>query len=97
MSEVMSKEKTEQDYVNELWQFPCEFLFKAMAFANVNAEDKIVSVIQEFVPGDYVPKLTPSSKGTYVSVSVSFTATSKEQLNQIYVAVNALDCVKVCL
>lgn len=91
------KEKTEQEYVDELWQFPCDFMFKAMAYAKEGVEDEIVSVIQQHVPGDYQPKLTPSAKGTYVSVSVSFTASSKQQLDQIYLAVNALDCVKVCL
>jgi len=93
----MEKDKTEQDYVDELWQFPCQFPFKAMAFANEGVEDEIVAVIQKHIPGDYTPKLNPSSKGTYVSVSITFTASSKEQLDLIYVAVNALDCVKVCL
>ena len=37
----MSKEKTEQEYIDELWQFPCPFTFKAMAYANRKAEDEI--------------------------------------------------------
>lgn len=90
-------EKTEQDYVNELWQFPCSFMLKAMAYAKPGVEDEIVAVIQRFVPGDYIPKLNPSAKGTYVSVSVSFIATSKDQLDEIYLAVNKLENVKVCL
>jgi uncharacterized protein len=49
------------------------------------------------VPGDYVPKLNPSKNGNYVAVTVTFTAQSKDQLNTIYLAVNELDCVKVCL
>ena len=93
----MTKEKTEQEYVDDLWQFPCSFTFKAMAYANRSAEDEIIAVIQKHIPGDYIPKLNPSSKGTYVSVSVTFTANSKQQLDEIYLAVNALDCVKVCL
>ena len=68
------KEKTEQDHINDLWQFPCQFVFKAMAYSGEGVEDKIVSVIQRFVPGDYCPKLKPSSKGTYTAVSVTFTA-----------------------
>lgn len=81
----------------DLWKFPCDFMFKAMAHANQGAEDKIVSVINKFIPGDYVPKLNPSKNGTYVAVSVTFKAASKEQLDEIYLAVNALECVKVCL
>ena len=94
----MKKEQlTEQQAVQELWQFPCDFMFKAMAHANQNAEDHIVTVINKHVPGDYVPKLNLSSKGSYIAVSVTFKASSKQQLDEIYLAVNALDCVKVCL
>jgi len=82
---------------DELWKFPCDFMFKAMAHANQNAEDKIVSVINKHVPGDYIPKLNPSKNGTYVAVTITFRATSKEMLDEIYLAVNSLDCVKVCL
>lgn len=90
-------ELTEEQAVEQLWNFPCDFLFKAMAFANQNAEDKIISEINRIVPGDYVPKLNPSKKGTYVAVSVTFKAESKQQLDEIYLAVNQLECVKVCL
>ena len=88
---------TEEEAIAKLWNFPCDFVFKAMAFANRNAEDEIISVINQFVPGDYVPKLKPSKKGTYVAISVSFLAVSKQQLDEIYLAVNDLECVKVCL
>ena len=81
----------------DLWNFPCDFMFKAMAHANQDAEEKIISVINSFIPGDYVAKLNPSKKGTYVGVSITFKAASKEQLDEIYLAVNALECVKVCL
>ncbi len=94
---MKKNELTEEQAIEQLWQFPCDFLFKAMAHANQNAEDKIISVINKHVPGDYLPKLNPSKKGTYVAVSVTFKAKSKAQLDQIYLAVNELDCVKVCL
>jgi uncharacterized protein len=90
----MSKEEMSDD---SLWQFPCQFMFKAMAFANTGAEDEIIQVIQRFIPGDYTPKLNPSKTGKYVGVTVTFTATSKQQLDDIYVAVNALENVKFCL
>ncbi len=85
------------DIQEELWDFPCDFMFKAMAHANQSAENEIISVIQSFVPGNYVAKLNPSKKGNYVAVSVTFVASSKEQLDTIYLAVNQLECVKVCL
>ena len=82
---------------NDLWQFPCDFMFKAMAHANRSAEDEIVSVINRHGPGNYSPKLNHSKNGNYVAVTVNFKATSKQQLDEIYLAVNELDCVKVCL
>ena len=87
----------EQNSNEELWQFPCQFVFKAMAFATDGVEDEIVSVIQQHIPGDYSPKLNPSKTGKYVSVTVTFTATSKQQLDDIYIAVNELESVKFCL
>lgn len=87
----------QQDSNQELWEFPCQFMFKAMAFAVEGVEEEIVGVIQSYVPGDYSPKLNPSRTGKYVSVTVTFTATSKQQLDEIYIAVNALENVKVCL
>ena len=41
----------------DLWNFPCDFMFKAMAHANQDAEEKIISVINSFIPGDYIAKL----------------------------------------
>ncbi len=81
----------------DLWKFPCQFLFKAMAVAKEGVEDKIVAAIQQLIPGDYIPKVSPSKKGTYVAVSVTFTAQSKEQLDQVYLAVNKIEEVKFCL
>ncbi len=92
----MSNEQ-DDSHIPELWEFPCQFLFKAMAHAHPGIEDEIVAVIQEFVPGDYSPKVNPSKNGNYVSVSVTFTASSKQQLDDIYIAVNKLEKVKFCL
>lgn len=97
MSENKTNKKAELEPELDLWNFPCDFVFKAMAHANCNAETHVISVINKFVPGDYIAKLNPSKKGTYVAVSVTFIATSKNQLDEIYLAVNELDCVKVCL
>lgn len=91
------KANEQQNTEQELWQFPCQFMFKAMAFAVEGVEDEIVAAIQKHIPGDYTPKLNPSKTGKYVAVSVTFTASSKEQLDEIYLSVNAIENVKVCL
>ncbi|WP_196139362.1 YbeD family protein [Aliikangiella sp. G2MR2-5] len=94
----MSDDKRADEQSSEaLWEFPCQFLFKAMAHNKPGVDEEIVTVIQRFVPGDYSPKVNQSKNGNYVSVSVSFTASSKELLDEIYIAVNAIEHVKFCL
>jgi putative lipoic acid-binding regulatory protein len=94
---LMPNNAASQAIIDNLWQFPCDFMFKAMAFSNQNAEEKIIKVIKQWITGDLKQKSTMSQKGTYTAVSITFLAESKEQLDNIYLAVNALDCVKVCL
>jgi uncharacterized protein len=96
LAQSLNKEIFEMNN-DELWKFPCDFMFKALAHANQQADEKIVSVINQFVPGDYIAKINPSKHGNYESVTITFKATSKEQLDEVYLAVNALECVKVCL
>ncbi|MET1256801.1 YbeD family protein [Aliikangiella maris] len=95
----MSDKQADNELIShdDLWQFPCQYLFKAMALSKEGVEDEIVAVIQKFVPGDYTPKLNASKKGNYVAVSVTFQASSKQQLDEIYLAVNAIESVKFCL
>ncbi|MDH5432727.1 MAG: DUF493 domain-containing protein [Gammaproteobacteria bacterium] len=88
---------TEEEAIQQLWQFPCDFLFKAMAFAQDGVEEQIIAAIQKHAPGEYIAKSKPSRNGNYVAVSVNLVAKSKDHLDKIYREVNALDCVKLCL
>jgi len=94
---MSDKELTNEQAEQLLWQFPCEFLFKAMTVAEKGVEDEIVAVIQRHAPGDYSPTVKASRNGNYFAVSVKLTAQSKQQLDQIYREVNALSRVKFCL
>ena len=81
----------------DLWKFPCNFSFKAMTQAIDGIEDNVVSAIQIHAPGDYSAKLKPSSGGKYLSVTVNIHITSKEQLDNIYKEVYAVEGVKMLL
>ncbi len=96
-NQAKSIEDNLSEHNPELWDFPCQFLFKAMAHAHPGVEDEIVAAIQSHIPGEYSPKVTPSRKGNYVAVSVTFTAISKEQLDDVYISVNRIEKVKFCL
>ncbi|CCQ12512.1 Proposed lipoate regulatory protein YbeD [Pseudoalteromonas luteoviolacea B = ATCC 29581] len=79
---------------DEYLEFPCSFTFKIMGLANVNLTEQVLTVLQRIAPGDYAPKVKPSSKGTYESVTLVAVVTSKEHIEQIYNELGALKDVR---
>jgi len=84
-------------HFDELLDFPTVLNFKVMGVASDELPDLIIAEIQKHTPGDYIPKLRPSSKGTYVAVSIAITVTSKEHIEKIYTTLNALEQVRYVL
>lgn len=82
---------------DELLEFPCQLTFKVMGLAQQDLPVKIVEVLQQHAPGDYAPTIKPSSKGTYHSVAVSVTVTSKEHIEQLYTELSKIDIVRYVL
>jgi putative lipoic acid-binding regulatory protein len=82
---------------DELLTFPCAFPFKVLGVADETLADQIVAVLQQHAPGDYAPTMKPSSKGNYVSVTVTVTAQSKDHLEAMYTALGAIELVRVVL
>lgn len=73
--------------------FPCDFVVKAMGLHEPGFDALVVEIIEchgPKIPADAV-SLRPSSNGKYVSVNVSFSAQSREQLDAIYDALTAHD------
>ena len=56
---------------DELLEFPTVLNFKVMGLAVENLSDLIIAELQKHTPGDYSPKIKPSSKGNYHSVSIA--------------------------
>lgn len=79
---------------DEYLEFPCPFTFKVMGLADEALPDRVVAVLQQHIPGDYSPSTKPSSKGTYVSVSISTTVNSKEQIELLYSELAAIEGVR---
>lgn len=82
---------------DELLEFPCQMNFKIMGLAQECLPEKIVQVLQKHAPGDYSPTIKPSSKGTYHSVAVSVTVTSKEHIELLYTELSDIDIVRYVL
>jgi len=91
----MSKQATERS----LLSFPCEFPVKVMGVNTDSFEQEIVMIARRHIPdlGEASVRSRPSSSGNYLSVTITFTAQSREQLDQLYLAVNAHPGVRMVL
>lgn len=72
-----------------LLTFPCEFSVKAMGLAShVDFEALVVEIVATHVPAlpPGASRSRASKNGKYLSVTVTFQATSKQQLDAIYYA-----------
>lgn len=86
-----------QTKFDELLEFPTVLNFKVMGVASDELPDLIIAELQKIAPGDYSPKIKPSSKGNYHSVSLPVTVTSKEHIESIYKTLTALEQVRYVL
>ena len=81
----------------DLIEFPYVMNFKVMGIACDELPDLVVAVLQKDAPGDYAPKVKPSSKGNYHSVSVAVTVTSQEHIEKLYADLSAIEQVRYVL
>ncbi len=86
-----------QTKFDELLEFPCRFPFKVVGYTDPTLLDKILAVLQQHAPGDYSPKLKDSGKGTYQSVTIDVTVTSKEHVETLYQALAEIDIVRMVM
>ena len=86
-----------QTKFDELLEFPTVLNFKVMGVACDELPDLIITELQKTTPGDYSPKIKPSSKGNYHSVSIAVRVTSKEHIETIYKTLTAIEEVRYVL
>jgi hypothetical protein len=79
----MSDEDADQ---RQLLQFPCSFPIKVMGRDESGFRDSVVGIVKTYATdvGDDDVRLSPSSKGNFVSVTITVQAESQEQLDNIY-------------
>lgn len=67
-------------------QFPCRFPIKAMGMSSIELDLHVVEIIRRHVDDIHEGAVTsrPSKGGKYTAVTVTITATSKQQLDAIY-------------
>ncbi len=79
--------------------FPCVFPIKIMGPSDQVFIDEIKALVDQHVPGltEAAWKHRPSAKGNFVGLTVTFEATSREQLDNLYRAITAHPDVKMCI
>lgn len=82
-----------------LIEYPCAFPIKVMGAHVVGFEEAIVKVALHFDP-QFDPTTVerrPSSSGNYLGLTITVTATSREQLDELYRTLSTHPMVKVVL
>jgi putative lipoic acid-binding regulatory protein len=82
-----------------LLEFPCEFPLKVMGATQDGFAEEILRVVRSYAPDFDASRMEmrASSGGNYISLTCTITATSKEQLDNLYRALTSHPMVKVVL
>ena len=84
---------------DSLIEYPSDFPIKIMGVMQDSFAQTIVEVVMQHDPDFHAGKMEmrPSSKGNYLSLTVTVRATSREQLDNLYRALSSHPMVKVVL
>ncbi len=74
-----------------LLKFPCRFPIKAMGKGVIGLESTVIEIVRKHAPdlGSEDVRIKPSRNGRYISVTVNINATSKAQLDNIYLGLTS--------
>lgn len=80
-------------------QFPCTFPIKVMGPASEDFEALVVEIVRRHAPdlGEAAVSRRPSRAGTYLALTVTVRATSRDQLDNIYRELTAEEQVLMAL
>jgi len=84
---------------DSLIEYPCRFPIKVMGAMVDGFADALAEVAREFDP-DFdaaTMELRPSKGGNYLGVTITVTATSREQLDGLYLRLTGHPMVKIVL
>ena len=82
-----------------LLEFPCEFSVKAMGLNEPGLHELVVQIVRNHCPdlGENCSQTRPSKNGKWLSVTVTLQATSKQQLDNIYMELTAHEKITMSL
>ncbi len=89
----------DQPQSGELLEFPCEFPLKVFGFNNDKFETIVLELVAAHCPPttEFAVARNQSRKGKYQSLTITFTAHSRAQLDDIYRSLTASDHVVMSL
>ncbi|MCP4077096.1 MAG: DUF493 domain-containing protein [Gammaproteobacteria bacterium] len=72
--------------INEVMEFPCEFPLKVFGLSKPEFEQIVIELVSVHCPPStrFQVKKNESKKGKYQSLTVTFTAQSRAQMDAIY-------------
>lgn len=75
-----------EDPKETLLEFPCSFAVKAMGRAHADFETLVIGLVRPHIPDlcEGSIKCRPSKAGNFTAVTITFTAQSKAQIDQVY-------------
>lgn len=85
--------------IESLIEYPSDFPIKIMGVMQDAFAQTMVELVSQHDPSFHAGRMEmrPSSKGTYLSLTVTVRATSREQLDNLYRALTSHPMVKVVL
>ncbi len=88
-----------KDNDDALFEFPCDFPIKIMGKASENFEKEVAQIIRKHISdlADSAITRRESAKSNYAALTVTITATSREQLDAIYMDLTASEHVIMAL
>lgn len=99
MSDKPETPNSESFDEDKLMHFPCDFALKVMGEDIDNYADYVLSICQKHVQGvtRECVHTRPSRNGKYIAVTVQLVATSRQQLDALYLELNAYKHTKMAL
>lgn len=94
------KNKIHYDEEQEtLFEFPCEFPVKAMGKSGPELETAVLEIVNRHVEDltEGCIKFNQSSSGSYTSITITFTAQSKDHLDKVYMELTSCEHVLYCI
>ncbi len=90
---------TNTEEQESLFDFPCEFPLKAMGKTGEVLEIAVLEIVNRHVAdlGEGAVKFNQSSNGKYTSITITFTAQSKDHLDKIYMDLTRCEHVLYCI